>query len=383
MTRQYNILLIDDDLDQGEQLRDAVEEINSEGLEFTVSCKIATNEKDATYLLYTESFDGLIVDLQLNQGEEVGSGIELSGNTLLNHILEKELVPVIVRTGTPEMFNNKFEDSNNIIKIYAKGEANFYDIVLELIKINESSLFKIFGTRGKIRESINQLFWQVIPECFSSWNGELTITMPDKEKTIIRYISSWLINKYNFIDNQYTTQDPIEMYMFPNTIEQVCTGDIFIKDKQYFFVLTPACDLANQKTDNILLANIVSHSVITRFFQEIEEFKDLDPSSQESKYNKKMNKLSRWFRNGELPRFHFLPKVSFFDGGFIDFQQLSSVSYDSENRRISDNDYEKLGVLTDSFVKEIISRFGAYYQRQGQPEFDQIRVLEYLLDKEG
>ena len=382
MTRKYNILLIDDDLDQGEQLRDAVEEINSEGLEFTVSCKIAPNEKDATYLLYTESFDGLIVDLQLKQGEEAGSGIELSGNTLLNHILEKELVPVIVRTGTPEMFNNKFEDSNNIIKIYAKGEANFYDLVLELIKINESSLFKIFGTRGKIRESINQLFWQVIPDCFSSWNGELTITMPDKEKTIIRYISSWLINKYNFIDNQYTTQDPIEMYMFPNTIEQVCTGDIFIKDKEYFFVLTPACDLANQKTDNILLANIVSHSEITKFFQEIEEFKELDPSSQESKYNRKMNKLSRWFRNGELPRFHFLPKVSFFDGGFIDFQQLSSVSYDSENRRISDTDYEKLGVLTDSFVKEIISRFGAYYQRQGQPEFDQIRVLEYLLDKE-
>ena len=370
--------MIDDDDDQEEQLKQSVEELNSEDEGMHISYRVAKNEKDATYLLYTEKFDGLIVDLKLNEGDEVGGG-ELSGNILLNNILEKELIPVIVRTGTPASFSNKFEDHSNIIKVYAKDDKDFYDHIKELVEWHNSSFFKIFGAQGEMRELINQLFWKIIPECFSSWDHKLALNMPDKDKAIIRYISSWLMNKYNYYEDQYTVQDPVEMYMFPNSIDQICTGDIFQKQNEYFVVLTPACDLANQKTENILLSKIISHKDIKLFNDHLEELIRLDKVTAERKWDKKVEVLSKWFRNGELARYHFLPKVSFFPGGFIDFQQISSVSYDAQNKRISELSFTKLGVLTDSFVKEIISRFGAYYQRQGQPEFNRDRVLEYLV----
>lgn len=377
--REYKILLIDDDDDQEIQLRQTIEDINEdEEVPYSVSCEVARTIDSATYYLYTNKFDGLIVDLTLNEGDEVETDEILSGNVLLNQILRKELIPVVVRTGTPDRFVNIFEKKDNIIKIYPKDETDFYTHISELVEMKESSFFKIFGTDGKISSSINQLFWQVIPDCFSSWDDQLMLSMPDKEETIVRYISSWVINKYNYSGNSYNTQDPLEMYMFPNTIEQICTGDIFEKNGNYYIVLTPACDLANHKTENILLAKIVSHNQIKDFSDRVDKVKN---AKDEQQFESKLKSAAKWFRNGEQPRYHFLPKVSFFEGGFVDFQQIISVEYYPNERSLSDQTYIKLGVLTDSFVKDVVSRFGIYYQRQGQPEFNSSRVIEYLLDE--
>ena len=47
-----------------------------------------------------------------------------------------------------------------------------------------------------------------------------------KKKVIIRYVSSWLNNKYMFNDG-YLDVEPIEMYMFPNPIDRICNCDIY------------------------------------------------------------------------------------------------------------------------------------------------------------
>lgn len=378
----YRVLLIDDDKEQGILLKEAAEELNSEDdFGINIICKIANDVKEAAHLLYTETFDGLIVDLTLNEGEEVNTDEKLSGNLFLDQVLAKEIIPVIVNSGTPERFVNKFETRNNIIKIYAKDEKSYYEHIIKLIDMSNSSIYKLFGSEGEIQQSISYLFWEVIPNCFASWQNELSLEVQDKDKVIIRYISSWLINKYNYSTDQYVNQDPLEMYMFPNNIQQVCTGDIFENNGEQFVVLTPSCDLANSKIDHILLSKIVPYNEITRFFDEFDKLKKIKEEGNTRSYDKKMNSIFKWFRNGNFPRVHFLPKVSFFEGGFIDFQQIKSEPFSSETLSISDENYQKLGVLTDSFVKDVISRFGRYYQRQGQPELNGIRVLEYLMEE--
>ena len=77
-------------------------------------------------------------------------------------------------------------------------------------------------------------------------------------------------------------------------------------------------------------------------------------------------------------RYHFLPKVSKFDGGFVDFRSIVSLEYDKEEGKIIDTEYSKVGVITESFKRDIISRFGSYYHRQGQPEFNCDSVLKNL-----
>ena len=88
----------------------------------------------------------------------------------------------------------------------------------------------------------------------------------------------------------------------------------------------------------------------------------------------------KWFRNSHSDslRYHFLPKVKDFTGGFVDFRSILSLEYDKESGEIIDDSYLKIGVITESFKRDIVSRFSSYYHRQGQPEFNCDSVLNNL-----
>lgn len=116
-------------------------------------------------------------------------------------------------------------------------------------------------------------------------------------------------------------------------------------------------------------------------YTEIENFHDLLKKYNNSQCNSNKKNLAKWFRNAapDSDKFHFLPKISMFEGGFVDFRTLISVEYDKEKGELVDKTYEKLGVITEHFKKNIISRFSTYYHRQGQPEFNEDSVLEKLI----
>ena len=75
-------------------------------------------------------------------------------------------------------------------------------------------------------------------------------------------------------------------------------------------------------------------------------------------------------------KYHFLPKVSFFEGGLIDFSSLICLAYDKEKNKFEERDLHKIGTITDAFKKDINARFSSYYQRQGQPTFNTESVLK-------
>ena len=296
---------------------------------------------------------------------------------MLNRIIEKEIIPIVVRTGFPEKISD--EINKDIVKVYPK-EDPLYDIIKELISSYSDSVFKIFGSKGEISKNIKELFWSIIPECFSNNNAEVSsLSFEKKETVIIRYISSWFNNKYMF-DEKYIDVEPIEMYMFPNPIEQVCNCDIYEKkDKKscdYYIVLTPSCDLANKKIDEVILCKIKEYNEIPQFTENLNNYKE-ETSKESKKAKKAKESLTRWFRNAHTDsiRYHFLPKFSKFSGGFVDFRSVISLKYNRETGKIEDTNYKKIGVITESFKRDIVARFSSYYHRQGQPEFNCDSVL--------
>lgn len=369
---KINFLFIEDDQDQFDLVKSVIDEINEDKKEqLQLSYKVVCNSNDAKIALYEESFQAIILDLNLDASDNgVIDDEKLSGNILLNQIIKKEIIPIVVRTGSPDKISNYID--KNIIKVCGK-DTSVYDIINELIQLYSDPIYKLFGSTGKINENVKELFWQVIPNCLSNKHHEIeSLNQNQKEIVLIRYISSWVANKYSF-DKQYLNVEPIEMYMFPNPIEQICTGDIF-KDNNtqlLYIVLTPSCDLANKKVESILLCRIVSYKENTSFWNNFEQY--------QKNSNKKEN-LLKWFRNSTLEsmRYHFLPKVSFFDGGFIDFRSITMIEFDNEQDKLKNDNFKKLGVITENFKRDIIARFSAYYHRQGQPEFNSISVLTNL-----
>ena len=375
---ETKFLLIDDENEQSELLKSAIDEINAESGYNQLSFHTVNTPEDAMIALYSYSFQAIIIDLKLlAEDDTVNNDEEISGNILLNRIIEKEIIPIVVRTGFPEKISD--EINKDIVKVYPK-EDPLYDIIKELISSYSDSVFKIFGSKGEISKNIKELFWSIIPECFSNNNAEVSsLSFEKKETVIIRYISSWFNNKYMF-DEKYIDVEPIEMYMFPNPIEQVCNCDIYEKkDKKscdYYIVLTPSCDLENKKIDEVILCKIKEYNEIPQFTENLNNYKE-ETSKESKKAKKAKESLTRWFRNAHTDsiRYHFLPKFSKFSGGFVDFRSVISLKYNRETGKIEDTNYKKIGVITESFKRDIVARFSSYYHRQGQPEFNCDSVL--------
>ena len=375
------LLLIDDEDEQSELLKDAVDELNEENTSNQVTFQVAKTPEEAMIALYKNSFQAIIIDLKLlNEDNAIDNDEDLSGNILLKQIIEKEIIPIVVRTGFPDKISD--EINKDIVKVYPKEEP-LYDIIKELINSYSDSVFKIFGSKGEINKNIKELFWNIIPKYFSKNNTEVSsLSFEKKETVIIRYISSWLNNKYMF-DKKYIDADPIEMYMFPNPIEQVCNCDVYEKKDNErcdnYIVLTPSCDLANKKIDEVILCKIKKYDEISQFMEVLNSY-NAETSKESQKAKKLKESLSRWFRNAHTDsiRYHFLPKFSKFPGGFVDFRSVISLKYNRETGKIDDINYKKIGVITESFKRDIVARFSAYYHRQGQPEFNCDCVLKSL-----
>lgn len=376
-----DFLLIDDDRNQELLFIEAINEIN-ETTDLNITYKVVKTPESAMIELYQNYFKAIIIDLKLNNDDNaVESDEEISGNVLLRRIIEKEIIPIVVITGFPDKVSTDIDKS--IVKVLPK-ETNLYDEINALIEKYSDSVFKIFGSRGEINKNIKELFWNVIPQCFTSKNQDISLLSKEKQETvIIRYISSWLSNKYMF-DDKYIDVEPIEMYMFPNPIKQVCTCDIYKKYidaniDEYFIVLTPSCDLANKKVDEVILCKIKNYDEVQSFKERLEIYNN-EQNKESNKAKKAKGDLMKWFRNSHSDslRYHFLPKVKDFTGGFVDFRSILSLEYDKESGEIIDNSYLKIGVITESFKRDIVSRFSSYYHRQGQPEFNCDSVLNNL-----
>lgn len=369
-------LVIDDEYEQRDLIQQVIEEINEEQEGIKIEFDFANTPDMAMISLYKNSYQAIIIDLKLlNTDDGKNSDEEISGNILLKTIMDKEILPIVVRTGYPDKVTAI--QHNNIIKIYSK-DADLYEVFNELITLYGNSVFKIFGSRGEVDSYAKELFWKIIQD-------EDVTEVDEPEKIMVRYMSSWFMNKYMF-DEKYNDVHPIEMYMFPNPIKQVCTCDIFEKEidgkKSHYLVLSPSCDLANKKADQVLLCEIKPYDQIRDFKAELESYnKMLDKTCD--KGEKKKADLYRWFRNSSKNsmRYHFLPSIKKFDGGFVDFKSMIFINYDKETGCLKDNSYIKLGIITESFTRNIISRFASYYQRQGQPEFNNQIVLNNIISR--
>ncbi len=423
--KEFKILLIDDDKEQENLLKDAVNNFNKkyfinkvkaihnitdkkqlgelsilknkekvyevlkeqgkinseidEIFDFSVKYKAVQSTEEAMVLLYKENFHALIVDLELESEDKNRDDEDYSGNILLKNIVEKEIVPIIVRTGFPSKIAQDL--NKNIIEIYSKEEPTLEEVVGDLIEYYNDSVFNLFGSRGKVDKFIKDFFWNILPKCFEDKIEDINgLDKETQEKVIIRYVTSWLNNKYMFND-RYLDVEPIEMYMFPNPIDKICSCDIYkdTKNDENFIVLTPACDLANDKAENILFAKIQSYDQVCEFNDTINAC--IDQQNNKGISNSNKNKVASWSRNSheKSMKYHFLPKVSFFDGGFIDFSLLVTFRYDRESKKFSERNLVKLGTITNSFKRDIIARFSSYYQRQGQPTFNVESMLKKYL----
>jgi hypothetical protein len=294
------------------------------------------------------SYDGAIIDLKLEDEEE-------GGNLIVQKLMESLLrIPVIFVTGHPDLV----ERTPPVVNVRPRGEGTYELDLNFFFSLAVSGLSKIMGGRGIIEQTLNKVFLENLLPQHSIWGNYGLSDSSRAEKALLRYAINHLSHLLE--DEEYFY--PEEVYLIPPMLTGFKTGSI-VREKgqeKYYVILNPACDLVVRvggqiSTDRLLVVEIDDGAKVYDYI-----LRKLPTQEERSE------KLQKIFRNGHTLYHHWLPKTTFFPGGFINFRKLSTLTL-SECRKT----FEAPGIqISSQFVKDILSRFSSYYARQGQPDID-------------
>ena len=304
-------------------------------------------------------FDGAIIDLRLN-----GGGSE--GNEVIRKIKESYFrISVAILTGTPA--NADSDDA--YLGIFMKGETSYTDLFNRFAAIYDTGLTRILGGRGRIEETLSRVFQKcLLPEKSREKWIEYGKESPEQtEKALLRHTVNYLMH---LLDDDTDLFKPEEVYIFPPLQEGIRTGGI-VRSKEgkgYFVILNPACDLVIRKngsfkTDCILVVEVVKKETVAGV-----ALKDT------VKPDRRKAKVGELLKNNHANYYHWLPPTVFFEGGFLDFRHIRTVSPEEFGQKFEQPHIQ----ISSPFVKDIIARFSSYYARQGQPEIENAVFVEEL-----
>jgi len=315
---------------------------------YKVNCNVAET-KDKALSMLDSTYDGAIVDLKLSNGVN-----DTEGNDVIVDIHSKQRIPIVILTGQP----GNAQEGSGYLWCYKKGEIEYSEIFDKFYEIYKTGLTKIMGGRGTIEKAMQQIFWDHLLPQLGTWT-KYSSEGKETERSILRLVLNHLLE---LLGNDDNPAHPEEMYIVPPIHKSIRTGSIItskVSGKQYI-VISPACDLVVRanglyKTDKVLISEIVPFDNVK--VQVLNGITTLD---------KRKKKLAELLKNNHAEYFHWLPKTCNFSGGFINFRWINSVEKDPLQEEYG----EPKAQLSAPFVKEVVSRFSAFYARQGQPDLN-------------
>ena len=218
---------------------------------------------------------------------------------------------------------------------------------------------------------MDSVFWKNVLPQLEDWKSYVS-SEKDNEKALLRFTISHLLE---FLDEDLETYFPEEMYISPPISTNIKTGSIVRNaSKNYYVVLSPACDLAvhdgNIKTDRILVCFIEKNTISKAQKAFNSEIVEDDSEKQKAKKGKEKDRaerlLTRLPGNNFSNYYHYLPQTSRFTGGVINFRKVRTLKPSDFKKEFG----EPIIQISMAFTKDIVARFSSYYARQGQPDFD-------------
>lgn len=319
-------------------------------------------------------YDGVVIDLRFKD--------EIKGDALLGVINDRLVrIPTVVYTGTPDSVKGL------CLKVCTKSEAKVDDILLWFWDVKMSGLMSVIGMHGSIEHTLQDVFCRFQAQSLSRW-AELGKSqgVVVAERSAMRYILMHLLDSLYLEDD---TVFPDEFYLRVATEGPLKTGDILLKDNEYYLVVSPACDLVVRKwgttnTEFVVLLKLVSTEVaaeckvrerIAKFTKQVKENSHKEPTEAELEAQKEKVYLGfRFEQDRSEPKkkmrtyeyVHAIPSVAEMGAKYVAFRSVISVPYDKVFEEFS-----RTGLrVAPPFLKDIQSRFASYYGRQGQPDIN-------------
>lgn len=366
-----HILFVEDEATQRDMFESAVTDWNAKnakaGRIFTFD--MAETVESAQAALDRLRCDAAMFDLRVKGND--GGKAQPKGNELALFALRQRGVPVaIISANTGEVE----EDVRNAgsVGIFDKtddqGDGNYYDRALAWLGDQWDMMDVLAAARKEIEGSAADIF---LLRLWPRWKMFADLEISDRtelERIVTRQYVSHMADLLGLDDPDNVTWHPFENYVSPALMSsRAHTGDIFRFDGVLWVVLTPQCDMATQKVENVILAKCA---------QGIEGWADaVQVQKEDSPPNKALEKSTALLRkhlnqNLEASK-HFLPPLpGEAEPVLVSFSAIATKSLQELNGQLD----HRVASIATPFLSNIVQRFGSYISRTGQPNIDMARL---------
>ena len=320
--------------------------------------------------LSDERFDLVTLDLHGSSDPEPKSGSEdnreQEGKRVLDELKKRRFVPVIFYTGYADKIS---ELETGVVKIVKKGQNDLEDVRNAAQTIYKTGLPELVR---HIEKEERSFVWDTIDQHWDKLDGD--------SEQLSYLLARRLAAQFNhqsvktLLGHKEGAAKPIEHYIYPAIDSKILTGNIYCADDgNYWIVMTPSCDFAQDKVERVLLAGA---SPLSQHQQHVEwsagdKWKG-EGSAASKKAAAEWDRLRKFICNKAGDRTRFLPGTFFIPDILVDIQVLKQME-------LADLKTMTLVCQLDNpYRQELILHFSRYYGRLGTPDLEISEVFKRL-----
>lgn len=362
MTTKY-LLFVEDREEQHMLFRDAIGDWNAANAERrqAFDCHIVSNFADAITAFERTRFDGALVDLRLPD-KVPDQASEPLGNELARKGLRENGIPVAIITALKQELDPELEKSPTV-RVFDKGDDDPYKAAVEWFGAQWEMMEVLSATRSQIRRISAQLFSDRVWPRWSDYKDAAGNSAASLAPMVTRQFV-WHMGEFLGVASESgELWHPFESWLCPPLQpDRPDTGDVFSLDGTLWVVLSPPCDMANNKISDVLLARC-DLDAVGDWQPKIDKFRLATDEAQKEKIRGYFRRLT----NQGSPSEHFLPPLPG-DGRplMVQFANVTTRPMRELHDRLSD----RRASVTAPFLANLTQRFGAYISRVGQPNLD-------------
>jgi len=366
-----HILFVEDEATQLDMFESAVTDWNSRNVEagrlFTFD--VANTVESAQAALDRLRCDAAMFDLRVKGND--GGKAQPKGNELALFALRQRGVPVAIISANTGEIEDDVRNAGSVgifDKTDDQGDGNYYDRALAWLGDQWDMMDVLAAARNKMEGSAADIF---LLRLWPRWKMFADLEIADRtelEKIVTRQYVSHMADLLGLDDPDNATWHPFENYVSPALMSsRAHTGDIFRFDGVLWVVLTPQCDMATQKVENVLLAKC-EHG-IEGWIDAVNVQKDGNASNSKLKAS---TALLRKHLNQNLEASkHFLPPLpGETDPVLVSFSAILTRPLEDLNGPLE----HRVASIAPPFLSNIVKSFGSYISRTGQPNIDMARL---------
>ncbi len=361
----WQVLIVEDLENIGKELVDGLEAEGWLDADTQFRTQWVKTFEEGLSSLENSRFDIIVLDLRDDTKEakapSTGEDRAKPGLAILDRIRETRFVPVVFYTALPE---HVADLKSAFVKVVEKtqGYRQVREEIAGIIKTKLPTLSRY------LEEQQRKYFWgfveKQLPEDLNDGSVDLAYLMARRLAASLRAeFSKAAVEELGDGKPAPDNIHPMEYYILP-AVQRFWTAGDLVRRKDgadYFVVLTPTCDFANEDGKNVDFIILGKCVLLT----ECDEFKKWsgDPPKFEGP-DKNVQALMRDNRSGQRERFTFLPGTAFFPDLVVDFQQLAAIA------KTEMDTFERIASLDSPFGEKLLSMFARYYGRIGTPNLD-------------